>query len=98
MNTSNNLKQIAVAYKGTPSQVGDLVVRRMLPNRYVRTVGPFFFLDYLIPTNYEPRTPKLPDGDFAHPHRGIATFTYVLSGEIEHFDSRGHHGIVGPGG
>ena len=37
-------------------------------------------------------------GEYAHPHRGIATFTYVLKGKLRHFDSRGNHEIVGPGG
>lgn len=91
-------KKIAVTYNGTMSQVGDLTVNRLLPNKYTRTVGPFFFLDHLIPTEVKPKKAKAPDGNFAHPHRGIATFTYLFSGELEHFDSRGHHGIVGAGG
>jgi redox-sensitive bicupin YhaK (pirin superfamily) len=91
-------KKIAVTYNGTLSQVGDLHVKRLLPNRYARTVGPFFFLDHLIPTDVKPKKAKAPDGSFAHPHRGIATFTYLFSGELEHFDSRGHHGTVGNGG
>lgn len=91
-------KKIAVAYSGTLSQVGELEVKRFLPNRYTRTVGSFFFLDYILPNQIEPSQPKSPDGNYAHPHRGIATFTYLFSGELEHFDSRGHHGIVGAGG
>jgi len=94
----NMEKKTAVTYNGTMSQVGDLRVMRLLPNRYTRTVGPFFFLDHLIPTEVKPKKAKAPDGSFAHPHRGIATFTYLFSGELEHFDSRGHHGIVGSGG
>jgi redox-sensitive bicupin YhaK (pirin superfamily) len=78
--------------------VGDLTVNRFLPNRYVRTVGPFFFLDHLLPTELKPKRSELPDGFHAHPHRGIATFTYLFSGELEHFDSRGNHGIVSDGG
>jgi redox-sensitive bicupin YhaK (pirin superfamily) len=33
-----------------------------------------------------------------HPHRGIATLTYVLSGEARHFDSAGHQAVVRSGG
>lgn len=33
-----------------------------------------------------------------HPHRDMEILTYVLSGELEHQDSMGHQGIVGPGG
>lgn len=32
-----------------------------------------------------------------HPHRGIETITYVLAGEVEHADSLGNRGILGPG-
>ncbi|WP_412562688.1 pirin family protein [Thalassobius sp. MITS945101] len=32
-----------------------------------------------------------------HPHRGIETITYVLEGEVEHADSLGNRGILGPG-
>ncbi len=34
----------------------------------------------------------------AHPHRGIATLTYLLNGEAEHYDSRGHRATVYSGG
>jgi redox-sensitive bicupin YhaK (pirin superfamily) len=33
-----------------------------------------------------------------HPHRDMEIVTYVLSGELEHRDSIGNHGVVGPGG
>ena len=32
-----------------------------------------------------------------HPHRGIETITYMLSGEVEHADSLGNQGLIGPG-
>lgn len=32
-----------------------------------------------------------------HPHRGIETITYVLNGEVEHADSLGNQGVLGPG-
>jgi redox-sensitive bicupin YhaK (pirin superfamily) len=32
-----------------------------------------------------------------HPHRGIETATYMLAGFLEHLDSVGNHGQVGPG-
>lgn len=32
-----------------------------------------------------------------HPHRGIETITYVLSGTVEHGDSLGNHGSLGAG-
>lgn len=33
-----------------------------------------------------------------HPHRDMEIITYVLSGQLEHRDSIGNHGVVGPGG
>jgi redox-sensitive bicupin YhaK (pirin superfamily) len=32
-----------------------------------------------------------------HPHRGIETITYVLAGTVEHGDSMGNQGAIGPG-
>lgn len=32
-----------------------------------------------------------------HPHRGIETITYVLSGTVDHRDSLGNHGALGAG-
>ncbi|MCF6297557.1 MAG: pirin family protein, partial [Flavobacteriaceae bacterium] len=37
-------------------------------------------------------------GSFAHPHRGIATLSYIIKGTVEHYDSAGNHGIVHHGG
>jgi len=87
-----------IHYGGIQSTVGDLLVNRLLPNRYTDAVGPFVFLDHLYPTRQKPQKPHAPTGKFAHPHRGIATFTYLFSGSLEHYDSSGHHGIVEAGG
>lgn len=91
-------KKTAFSYKGQLAPVGDFTVNRLLPNRFSDAVGPFVFLDHMLPHTLAPKTPTPPDGKFAHPHRGFATFTYLLSGELEHFDSKGNHGIVGAGG
>jgi redox-sensitive bicupin YhaK (pirin superfamily) len=91
-------KTIITSYGGLKANVGDLPVNRLLPNRYSQAVGPFVFLDHLFPSEHQPKTPQAPTGAFAHPHRGIATFTYLFSGSLEHYDSRGHHGIVDSGG
>jgi hypothetical protein len=40
----------------------------------------------------------MPDGSFEHPHRGIATFSYILEGGVHHLDSNGGEGIVYKGG
>lgn len=32
-----------------------------------------------------------------HPHRGIETITYLTAGSVEHGDSMGNRGVIGPG-
>lgn len=91
-------KNIASSNSGVQASVGKFLVNRLIPNHYVDGVGPFVFLDHLYPYTQKPGTAKKPTGDFAHPHRGIATFSYVFSGELEHYDSRGHHDVVAAGG
>ncbi len=91
-------KAIVTKYGGMNAKVGTLLVNRLMPNRYIEAVGPFVFLDHLYPTIQKPKTPAPPTGAFAHPHRGIATFSYIFSGALEHFDSNGQHGIVEAGG
>lgn len=71
-----------------------MTIYRMLPNRYADAVGPFVFLDYIAPVKHSINEPVKKNGTGAHPHRGIATLTYILSGESEHFDSRGNHANV----
>ena len=91
-------KNITAGFGGSNSKVGELLVNRLVPNRYIHAVGPFVFLDHLYPVEQKPTVAQAPNGEFAHPHRGIATFSYLFSGELEHFDSAGHHGIVSAGG
>lgn len=71
-------------------------IYRILPNPYIRAVGPFVFLDYLAPQQNN-QTGKRP-GIGAHPHRGIATLSYILHGVDRHFDSAGHIATVNAGG
>jgi hypothetical protein len=74
--------------------VGTFTVRRALPARGRHAVGPWVFLDHFGPFRAVPGE----DGVGPHPHAGIETVTYLLSGANEHRDSAGHHGIVGKGG
>jgi redox-sensitive bicupin YhaK (pirin superfamily) len=74
--------------------VGTFTVRRALPDRQRHSVGPWVFLDHFGPFRVTPGK----DGVGAHPHAGIETVTYLLSGRQEHRDSAGHTGIVAKGG
>src|SRR4051812_37856016 len=88
-------KKTSFSTKGNRADVGPITINRMLPNRYASKVGPFVFLDHAAPVIKEAIHT---DGMGAHPHRGIATLTYVLQGEEEHFDSAGNYGKINSGG
>src|SRR6267154_3120938 len=91
-------KKISFSTQGQRADIGHYTIYRMLPNRYADAVGPFVFLDYLPPAKHSGNEPIQKNGNGAHPHRGIATLTYVLKGEEEHFDSKGNYGKVNSGG
>ena len=88
-------KQISFATKGSEENIGNFKIKRILPNRYADAVGSFVFLDYLLS---QQRTPDGAKGVGAHPHRGIATLTYLLSGKAHHYDSMGNKGVISGGG
>ena len=58
-------------------------------------LSPFLLLDYAGPENFPPSQQRRGVG--AHPHRGFETVTIVYSGEVEHRDSSGGGGTIGPG-
>jgi redox-sensitive bicupin YhaK (pirin superfamily) len=58
-------------------------------------LSPFLLLDYAGPENFPPAQHRRGVG--AHPHRGFETVTIVYSGEVEHRDSAGGGGTIGPG-
>jgi redox-sensitive bicupin YhaK (pirin superfamily) len=88
-------KKSSFSTKGQRADIGDLVIYRILANRYADAVGPFVFLDHIVP---KIQTSVNKRGTGAHPHRGIATLTYILNGEDEHFDSAGNFAMVHSGG
>ena len=58
-------------------------------------ISPFLMLDYAGPHDFEPTTQRRGVGQ--HPHRGFETVTVVFEGEVEHRDSSGGGGTIGPG-
>jgi hypothetical protein len=58
-------------------------------------ISPFLLLDYAGPAEFAPT--DNPRGVDEHPHRGFETVTIVYQGELEHRDSAGNHGKIGPG-
>jgi redox-sensitive bicupin YhaK (pirin superfamily) len=73
-----------------------LMVRRVLPFAKRRSVGPFVFLDHAgpvpLPDTYDRKADVRP-----HPHIGLSTVSYLLSGQITHRDSLGTLQIIRPG-
>ncbi|GGH64437.1 hypothetical protein HNQ91_002299 [Filimonas zeae] len=91
-------KSILTVNNGRNERVGEFLVNRLLPMPQKKAVGPVVFLDHIYPIDLADTTAQIPNGDFAHPHRGIATFSYVLNGQLAHWDSKGHHDIINKGG
>ncbi len=58
-------------------------------------LSPFLLLDYAGPAEFAPTTERR--GVAEHPHRGFETVTIVYQGEVEHRDSTGGGGRIGPG-
>lgn len=73
---------------------GGFLVRRPFPKASFSEFDPFLLLDEMGPMAVAPGEAKgAPD----HPHRGFETVTYLLSGDMEHRDSRGHTGRLKAG-
>ena len=86
-------------YKGRNEKVGPgLDIVRSLPNHKFNAMGSVVFVDHLIEKTQSPKKAGMPNGSFAHPHRGIATFTYIMEGSVHHLDSNGGEGKVYAGG
>jgi redox-sensitive bicupin YhaK (pirin superfamily) len=60
-----------------------------------RALSPFLLLDYAAPEAFAPS--EEPRGVGRHPHRGFETVTIAYQGGVEHKDSAGNHGTIGPG-
>ncbi|MBI3507870.1 MAG: pirin family protein [Proteobacteria bacterium] len=77
-----------------PHDIGAFVVKRALPKRERRHLGPFVFFDHMGPAVLKPG-----DGMDVrpHPHIGLSTVTYLFEGEIMHRDSLGFVQAIRPG-
>lgn len=71
-------------------------VKRILPFRLRRMVGPFIFMDHAGPvTNVPQKTSSL--DVLPHPHIGLSTVSYLFGGQATHRDSLGVEQIIRPG-
>jgi hypothetical protein len=92
------MKKILGIYSAPrPHWVGDgFPVRSLFSyDGMAQHMSPFLLLDYAGPAQFKPATQ--PRGVGEHPHRGFETVTIVYQGEVEHRDSTGSGGKIGPG-
>lgn len=71
-------------------------VRRILPFRLRRMVGPFIFMDHAGPVDIAPQQAQSLDV-LPHPHIGLSTVSYLFGGQVMHRDSLGVEQIIRPG-
>ena len=96
---TREMKKVARIYsKPSTHMVGDgFRVRNYIPGRHdlMDLANPFIMLDYNTPHIFEDNGKRR--GVDAHPHKGFETVTIVYDGEVEHRDSTGAGGKIGPG-
>jgi len=80
--------------EGRTATVGATTVTRILPTKGRRTIGPWCFVDLILPPDFEDPHP-LEIGP--HPHTGLATVTWLLEGSALHSDSLGTEQPIHPG-
>lgn len=90
-------KVLEIHRAGSPHWVGDgFPVRTVFSyDRAAAGLSPFLLLDHAGPARFTPTREKRGVG--VHPHRGFETVTIVYEGEVEHHDSAGNGGRIGPG-
>ncbi len=90
-------KEILRIVRNVPQHwVGDgFPVRSLFSYSQGDEFDPFLLLDYAGPYEFSPNEAQRGVGE--HPHRGFETVTILYSGELEHGDSTGSHGRIGPG-
>ncbi|MCU7939956.1 MAG: pirin family protein [gamma proteobacterium symbiont of Bathyaustriella thionipta] len=71
-----------------------VTVHRTIGTPALRHYDPFMLLDHISSENPDEYIAGFP----SHPHRGFNTFTYMIDGDMEHKDSMGNTGNLGPGG
>lgn len=71
-------------------------VKRILPFRLRRMIGPFIFMDHAGPIADMPLQPSTLDV-LPHPHIGLSTVSYLFGGQVTHRDSLGVEQVIRPG-
>jgi redox-sensitive bicupin YhaK (pirin superfamily) len=93
--TIARLRPVSRVFTAPRASDGDGVqLRRAFPGNALMDLDPFLLLDQVGPMELGPGQAR---GFPPHPHRGFETVTYLLSGEMQHRDSWGNHGLLRPG-
>jgi len=93
--TKTSLRRVERVFSAPRASDGDGVeLRRAFPGSAMIDLDPFLLLDQMGPMEVAPGKAR---GFPPHPHRGFETVTYLLSGEMQHRDSWGNHGLLQPG-
>ena len=87
-------EQVDLVITPKAKNLGDIVVRRILPSKAIRMIGPWIFFDHAGPVKF--KAGKGVDVR-PHPHINLATVTYLFEGELLHRDSLGTVQIIKPG-
>lgn len=82
------------AREGRAASVGGVDIVRVLPTKGRRTVGPWCFVDLILPADAENPDPMEVG---PHPHIGLSTVTWLFDGEAEHSDSLGTTQLIRAG-
>ena len=90
------MRSIKRIYEAEYRPIADLVTYSPMPSRNLKMIDPFLFLNHHGPQDYPPNNGGLPFGP--HPHRGMETVTFILSGDIAHKDSGGSNSVIQGGG
>jgi len=90
------MRTVSAIHPAERDDIADLVTRRPLPGPRLPQVDPFLFLNHHGPQVYPPGNRGLPFGP--HPHRGFETVTFILAGNLAHYDSGGHASVIEAGG
>ncbi len=86
------MKKLILTGQSTHDGAG-VKLKRVFAHDHTDLTDPFLLLDHFGSDNPDDYVKGFP----WHPHRGIETVTYMLGGTVEHGDSIGNAGTIGPG-
>jgi redox-sensitive bicupin YhaK (pirin superfamily) len=95
--SQSNTRMLEIVIDARSAAISEFVkVKRILPFRLRRMVGPFIFMDHAGPVTDIPSNPVSMDV-LPHPHIGLSTVSYLFGGQVTHRDSLGVEQVILPG-